>query len=239
VPMTCLDGYFIDPLSALEGRPSLGESIVRAAPHGAIASFSPTGMGTTYGHDYLNRGLFIALFENNITELGPATAWAKYYLYSQTSAYLDLIETYTLFGDPATSLKVLRPDVKISKSVQFVTPIDAGDTITFTLTYSNSGARPARQVVIRDDLPQILTNPSVTSSGAEIILRPNSQFTWDVSDLGSGEGGIITITAQLSQWIGGVLTNTSLISAIEEDPNLPTDSSSASFGQFFFPLIYR
>ena len=39
-------------------------------------------------------------------ELGPATFAAKYYLYTNSTGYRDLIDTYNLFGDPATRLKM-------------------------------------------------------------------------------------------------------------------------------------
>ncbi len=53
VPMTCLEGYFIWP-----GYPALAETFVRLPTTGAIASWSPTGLGLATGHDYLHRGLY-------------------------------------------------------------------------------------------------------------------------------------------------------------------------------------
>jgi hypothetical protein len=106
LPMTCLEGYFINPYSSGQ---SLGESIVRADGKGAIASWSPSGQGVAHGHDYLEKGLFIAVFYNDLIRIGEATDWAKDYLADSTQLYHDLIDTYILFGDPATRLQVL-PD---------------------------------------------------------------------------------------------------------------------------------
>jgi hypothetical protein len=107
VPMTCLDGYFIHPSPPGLDYSSLGESIVRAPGKGAVASWSPTGLGVASGHDFLNKGLFEAIFFDDVVQLGPATRRAKLYLYSNTAGYRELIDTYALFGDPALRLNVL------------------------------------------------------------------------------------------------------------------------------------
>ena len=76
LPMTCYEGYFHYP-----GFPSLGESIVRIDGKGAVASWSPTGLGVTYGHDYLNEGFFSAVFYDDIREVGAAAYVGKLWLY--------------------------------------------------------------------------------------------------------------------------------------------------------------
>ncbi len=99
--MTCYEGFFQDPTQA-----AMGEYQVRLPQHGAIASWSSTGFGLATGHDVLEKGLMLALFHENIKRLGPAAVYAKEYLWRETGdQYLDLIETYTLIGDPALQPK--------------------------------------------------------------------------------------------------------------------------------------
>jgi len=107
VGMTCLDGHYTMTPERWDGKDpsSLAEAIVRLPTTGAIASWSATGYGLAHGHDYLNRGLFEALFWRGITALGPATTYAKLYLADNTAGYGDLLDTYLLFGDPATRLR--------------------------------------------------------------------------------------------------------------------------------------
>ncbi|HHE73213.1 MAG TPA: hypothetical protein ENL34_13130, partial [Chloroflexi bacterium] len=105
VPMTCWEGYYIRPSSPDRDYSALAEAIVRLPTTGAIASWSATGFGLAHGHDYLNRGLFEALFWKDITALGPATTYAKLYLADNSAGYDDLLDTYLLFGDPATRLR--------------------------------------------------------------------------------------------------------------------------------------
>jgi hypothetical protein len=111
LPMTCLDGYFIYPSPPGYDYSSLGESVVRAAAKGAVASFSPSGLGVAPGHDFLEKGVFTAIFQQGLTQFGPATTQAKLYLYANSGGkHHDLIETYLLFGDPAARLQIYYPD---------------------------------------------------------------------------------------------------------------------------------
>lgn len=118
VPMTCLEGYFINPFS---GSSSLAESLVRLPSAGAIASWSPTGQGVATGHDILEKGLFEAIFQENHTMLGPATTQARLYFYANSFGFWDLLDTYILLGDPATRLNTiyqLSPRLNYLPSVQ-------------------------------------------------------------------------------------------------------------------------
>lgn len=96
LPMTCNEGYFIDPAES-----SLSELGVRAENKGAIASWSPTGYGLAPGHDFLERGLFLSVFHDGAA-LGSGATMAKLYLVANAppGKYLDLIDTFLLLGDP-------------------------------------------------------------------------------------------------------------------------------------------
>lgn len=98
--MTCLDGYWIYP-----NRTSLIEEFVRADNRGAIAAFSPTGYGVANGHDILHRGFYDALFVQGQRTFGPATMTAKLALFA-VGGHDDLINTFTVFGDPALRLPI-------------------------------------------------------------------------------------------------------------------------------------
>jgi uncharacterized repeat protein (TIGR01451 family) len=93
----------------------------------------------------------------------------------------------------------------------------AGHAITYTLIYTNVGPAPARDVIITDVLPSALLNPTVVSAGAAVTPQTGSRFVWDVADLDAGEGGAITITAQISPTYRGTLTNTARITTSSMD----------------------
>jgi hypothetical protein len=109
VPMTCLEGSFDYPSPAGHDSSSLSERLVREPDKGAIASFAPTGFGVAQGHDFLNKGLYLAIFTDNETQVGPATTQAKLYLYANSGgAHLELLDTYALLGDPLLRLSLVQ-----------------------------------------------------------------------------------------------------------------------------------
>jgi hypothetical protein len=67
-------------------------------------------MTTTAGQHILNTALFEAFFTDDIRELGPAVLAAKQVLLANGSAeYEQISQTFLLFGDPATGLKIPLP----------------------------------------------------------------------------------------------------------------------------------
>ena len=244
LPMTCQAGYFVQPQPWLT---SLGESLVRARGRGAVASWSPTGWGTCEGHHYLDTGFFTAVFEEDVRAVGAAATWAKLYLHENTDGFRDLLETYLLFGDPAMELNVLPADVGITKTVNPQGSVQPGDTLTYTLTYSNAGPATAHNVVVSDVLPIGLVSPTVVSSGAAIAPRPDSRFVWDVADLAAGERGTITMRAVVDAAAQGSISNSATIasSAREADPQDNVTEAVVTLvmrpdgGRIYLPLVLR
>lgn len=105
--MTCLDGYWIHPNTgiATKSGPGLAEELLRKAQHGAVGTFSPTGLGVATGHDALQRGFYDSIFISNNREFGQAALSAKLRLYALGYS-LDLLHTFTVFGDPAMKMQI-------------------------------------------------------------------------------------------------------------------------------------
>ena len=120
------------------------------------------------------------------------------------------------------------PDLALVKTA---TPRVAasGDSITYTLTFSNAGSAIATGVFITDAIPSSVVTTSVVHSGAAITdtgLIPS--YVWQVQDLAPGEGGVITITGPLdASSPTGIVTNTAAIAAASTDANPDNNSSSA------------
>lgn len=126
--MTCLDGYWFYP-----NLQSLAEEILRASSGGAVATFSPTGLGVSSGHDSLERGFFTAVFADGVQELGKAALAAKVALYG-TQANYDLLDTFEVLGDPALRLLTYAIDVSPAGDARTGTP---ATSITYTLHVMN------------------------------------------------------------------------------------------------------
>ncbi len=98
--MTCFTGSFQVP-----GFPTLDEALVRQPEGGAIAAWGSTGLGIATGHHWLAEGFMDTIYRQGRVDLGSAVLAGKIHL-ATSNANLDLIDTFTLLGDPA--LDVIR-----------------------------------------------------------------------------------------------------------------------------------
>jgi hypothetical protein len=106
VPMTCLEGSYHYPHTATTKVNSLADLYLFHPNGGAVGSWSPTGLGVATGHDFLNRGMYQAFFRDGIKEVGLAAMQGQLMLAANSGgAYLDLLDTYLIFGDPALRLR--------------------------------------------------------------------------------------------------------------------------------------
>lgn len=227
LPMTCLEGQYINPSS-----PALGEVVVRTIGKGAVASFSPTGLGVATGHQFLYNSFFEGVVSGFSNELGDLTNYAKYTLFQSHSLFKDLLDTYVLFGDPALAAQIPGEPQADPAILKVVTPADTvqpGDTITYTITYSNAGEIPALNTVITDLLPAGLLSPVVTSA-PPLTQNPGPNFSWNAGDLDPGEGGVITIVAMVDPGFvtPGQIINTAHIAAQGEDANPLNNQSTVT-----------
>ena len=153
--MTCYSGTFHYPNPYSANFEGLGEVVTRADGNGAVASWSATGNGVASGHYFLNMGFFKSFFHDGLITVGSSTSAGKFELWSIGGA-LDLLDTYTLFGDPALTIALegntdTPPVITEGASTQ-VTMSEDGSPIAFdktlnatdvdgdVLTWSISGA---------------------------------------------------------------------------------------------------
>lgn len=99
--MTCYTSDFSYP-----DADTLDESLLRRSNGGAVATWGPTTLGRTLGHNVLQRTFFDALFAGGVTELGTLIETAESALIKEASSDLDLLDTFTLLGDPAMDLNL-------------------------------------------------------------------------------------------------------------------------------------
>ena len=93
----CLNGFF----AARHSRPALAETLLASEAGGAIAVWAPTSLGFPQGHRILMKHFYEQVFERGIRRIGEATTGAQVATFVQDPVWLELMETYVLFGDPA------------------------------------------------------------------------------------------------------------------------------------------
>lgn len=225
LPMTCLEGYYIVP-----GYKSQGETVVRTLGRGAIASWSPTGLGVATGHNELYTGFYEAIFQQGVVQLGPATTAGKLKLFNSTNTFKELLDNYVLFGDPALTLALPTADLGVSKTVQPAAAVIPGQPVTYTLVVSNTGQLSADSVRITDTLPSELTNVTWSASNPDVVLAAGSNLAWTIANLAVGAQRTITLYATISNAITPptLITNTLQVASSSTERRLTNNSATVT-----------
>ena len=101
-----------------------------------------------------------------------------------------------------------------------------GARITFTIAYTNSGLTPASGTII-DLVPVTLTQPTASWTGP-LSQIGGPAFTWQLTSLAPGAGGVITVSGVISLGLGGDASFTNTVSSQITGDILPADDRSAA-----------
>ncbi|MCL4264758.1 MAG: VCBS repeat-containing protein [Anaerolineae bacterium] len=104
-----------------------------------------------------------------------------------------------------------------------------GQTITYTLTFTNQGPDLAYNIFLTDVIPTDLTEVTLASSGVVITATANTTFSWQVENMPLGSQGTITIVGTLSGQ--RTLVNTAVITSSLRDPVPANNSSQVIFNE--------
>ena len=94
--MTCLTGSFQIP-----NVPTLDETLLRRSGKGVAAAWGSSGLGLSSGHMLLAQGFLDQVMAQPGGSIGKAAAQAKLHVITTAPALEYLLDTFTLFGDPA------------------------------------------------------------------------------------------------------------------------------------------
>ena len=111
ISMTCYTGSFDEDIN------SLAEELLRSENGGAVAVIGATSIGLLDGDYYLNAEIFDVIFNQQIRNFGAILAQAKTQFLTNTPRFLDLAEVFTLFGDPATDLKIPPNTIQVTADI--------------------------------------------------------------------------------------------------------------------------
>jgi hypothetical protein len=212
--MTCFSGSFHIP-----DVDALAEVASRTTNNGTIANWSATGEGVSSGHIYLNSGFFEAFFQDGIVTLGNATMRGKFDLWS-TGGALDLLDTYTLFGDPA--LMIVRPDtanhppIITEGSSVAVAMSENGSPVAFSLSLHamDEDSDPLTWEIAGQALNGLAT-ASGTGSSIDVGYTPDENYS-----------GTDTFIVQVSD---GTLTDQIIVNVVIGSINNPPEAVDDNF----------
>jgi hypothetical protein len=99
VEMTCYSSAFQRPGETLD------EALVVHDQGGAVATWGSTGLGLVAHQTPLSQGFFKAVFVDEVETLGEAAMAGKLKLLAEPGfeGQTELIDTFTLLGDPAAA----------------------------------------------------------------------------------------------------------------------------------------
>jgi|GEM_PF-3316640 len=167
------------------------------------------------------------------TASGPAGSLAEHTWQNNVNGYRDqnVIDTWkyddlTVSTQADTKACPIEPNPTVLKTSSPSSPV-AGQSITYTVTVSNSGTTNAAGVSVIDNLPTGLSNISWTCSATSGSVcnvtsgTGNLNTTADVTTTGSA---VYTITADIDSSFSGSLSNSASVS--HPDDTDPDDNSS-------------
>lgn len=187
---SCYSGLYAVPNPS---SPAIGEVWTRTPANGAIAAWVPTGLGLAWAHHYMNKGVFEALFRDDLTTLGLAALAGNLRLYQAAPSMGYQLDTYVLLGDPALGLAVPLTDLGWEAVAAAPNPLPAGQVVTLTATLFNLGPSPARDVTLQADLPAGWSLEQYASDGFTMTLLSPDPPRWALADLPAGSAGTVTI----------------------------------------------
>jgi len=108
------------------------------------------------------------------------------------------------------------PNLTLSKTVS-PNPVKRGDTITYTITYRNTGTLNATSVSLSDALPAHITYVAGTVTGGGTYSAANDAITWSLGTLNVGASAQVTFQATVNNdaAIWSYIANTAVISCTE------------------------
>lgn len=118
-------------------------------------------------------------------------------------------------------------DLAISKSDD-PEPVVAGETLTYTLVYTNHGPSDAQGVTITDTLPVSVTYGGMVSVTPSLFgpTQTGQLLTWYTSTLAAEVSGTIVFTVTVDAGASGTITNSVVITSTIPDPDTSDNTAS-------------
>jgi uncharacterized repeat protein (TIGR01451 family)/fimbrial isopeptide formation D2 family protein len=126
----------------------------------------------------------------------------------------DIINTVNVTGDSdqTDTCVTATPNLHLVKSAD-KGGATGGDTITYTLTYSNTGNASSQNTVITETIPPdtAFSSCGPTPPGCSTNGPPVTTVTWNVGSVAAGGGGSVTLTVTVLNSVGCQICNTATI----------------------------
>lgn len=133
--------------------------------------------------------------------------------------------TFELGTDTANVKVTGTPTLSITKSVD-KSSASPNDTLTYTISYSNTGNVQLTNVVITDGIPTGTSYLSGSATGGGVFDQAANALTWTVGNLSAGGSGSVSFKVAVSASATGTITNTATIDTDQTDPKTASASTT-------------
>jgi uncharacterized repeat protein (TIGR01451 family) len=140
-------------------------------------------------------------------------------------AEADALNASAPVTEPDTNNVITRADLSLTK-LDNPDPVNAGETLTYTLTVNNAGPSDAASVVISDTLPTGTTFNDALSS--PLCDAAGSIVTCNLGNVLSGGNSQVVIKVTVSLSASGTITNRARVTTDTIDPNTGNNQATAS-----------
>jgi uncharacterized repeat protein (TIGR01451 family) len=202
-----------------------------SATNGGTCSYTGTAVNVTYST--------LAVGESEtITIMGTLSATAQDGLVVTNTANISAttpVDPNTGDNTATASFTVHnRADLAVSKTVTTTSPyspnVEAGDSLTYTVTLANKGPYDARTVVLSDSAPAGVTFTGCSSTVGTCAWSA-SGASLTLASFANAAVATLTIQATLNYSVAdqALITNSASVTSNTFDPDLTNNSASASF----------
>jgi len=204
-----------------------GVMVVDTLPAGVTYRSASTGQGTVSGAGQtvtanlgdLDVGASITV--TVLVDVDPATRGTIVNVANVSGNETEINPNNNVDDEPT----VVNPriDLTVTKS-DSADPVTAGDSLTYTLTVTNSGPSDATGVTLVDTLPSEVTFTSASSSQGT-VGHSASVVTANLGNLAVGQSATATIVTQVRPETTGTITNQAEVSGNETEITLQNNTA--------------
>jgi len=206
--------------------PGAGSGGSQPVSWNAVAN-TPQPSGSTWGIEYQAR----ACTDPNCRNVTATSAWQagtdytfsglevnRTYYYQARARWVGTPELVTCWGNTTNAQSQGIPEVSVAKSA--TAQAGPGEVISYTVVVQNPGSSTANGVVVRDPVPQYVTDPANISDGGTVQGgSQGDEVVWNIGNLTAGQSRTLN-------WQGTVATD--ITAGISEIVNIASACDSAN-----------
>ncbi len=198
VSMTCHTARFANPFQN-----SFAEDFMLQPERGSAAFWGTSGWGFVFQDGILQDGVFKAIAQDTVRQVGVATTFAKLYLWQKLGARphsVSVIDQYTLLSDPALTLPLPRhPELALLP--EDIRPQPAAPTTADSILSVSVAVRNLGLAALDSTTLTLQISPEAQASALQfqhrlppVARRDSARFFWQ----GAKTAGVWTLQAEVS-----------------------------------------